>query len=406
MRPLAGSSSVWSWKGQRPLTGWRAMIAPRVPWLNLDFSVILLAALLVGTSLVFVERMQESDEAFGREGVRFALHVKKLLVALPFLFVGFFLRPRWLRKRAWALYGLALLLLCLVPIVGEERNHARSWIALPFGFDLQPSELAKVGLILALARALYRNRLEQGRDWFLPALVALLPMLLVAAQPDLGTALTIVPVTLGMLWVAGGSGRLLLGLVGAGLFLGLLAWRGEWVHGYQKKRIDVWADCFAAETLIENKNGAAFHAYQARVAIGNGGWFGTGLGRGVANEAGHLPERESDSIFAVVAEELGFAGTVFFVVLYLSFSALLFLAASRTRERFSRLLVSGVALYFAAHFFIHSGVNLGLLPMTGLTLPLVSTGGSSMLASMLALGLALGLSARHEPALDFDAFRA
>jgi rod shape determining protein RodA len=395
-----------SWKGQRPLSGWRSMIATRVPWPNLDFSALVLAMLLCATSLVFVERMQASDAAFGRDGVSFAAHVKKVTVALPFLFVGFFLRPRWLRKNALALYGLALLLLALVPFVGVERNNAKSWIALPFGFDLQPSELAKVGLVLALARVLYRNRLERAVDWLLPGVVAVVPVVLVAAQPDLGTALTIVPLTLGMLWIAGGSGRLLSGLVVAGLLLGFCAWQGEWIHGYQKKRIDVWADCFAAETLIENRNGAAFHPYMNRTSIGAGGWFGAGLGRGVANESGHLPERESDSIFSVVANELGFVGTTFFVALYLLFAALLLVAASRTRERFSRLVVSGVGLYFAAHFFIHAGVNLGLLPMTGLTLPLVSTGGSSMLASFLALGLALGLSARHEPALDFDAFRS
>ena len=190
------------------------------------------------------------------------------------------------------------------------------------------------------------------------------------------------------------------------MLVGGLAWRFEWVQGYQKKRIDTWAAGLDPNTLIENKNGAAFHTYQARVAIGNGGMWGTGLGRGVANEAGHLPERESDSIFAVIAEEGGFSGALLLVGAYLVFSGLLLAAAGRTRERFSRLVVAGVALYFAAHFFLNTGVNLGLLPMTGLTLPLVSTGGSSMLASFLALGLALGISSRQEPTLDSDAFRA
>ena len=126
----------------------------------------------------------------------------------------------------------------------------------------------------------------------------------------------------------------------------------------------------------------------------------------MANEAGHLPERESDSIFAVIAEEGGFFGATALVFLYVGLASMLLLAAGRTRERFSRLVVGGVALYFAAHFFIHVGVNIGLVPMTGLTLPLVSTGGSSLLTSFLALGLALGLSARYEPSLDRDAFRA
>ena len=129
-----------------------------------------------------------------------------LIVALPVLVFALLLRPRWLRKNAWLLYGGVILLLVLVPFIGEERNHARRWIQLPAGFDIQPSELAKIGLIVALARALYRNRLQTLADWGGPALLAFLPIVLVAAQPDLGTALTIVPVTLGLFWLAGARG--------------------------------------------------------------------------------------------------------------------------------------------------------------------------------------------------------
>jgi rod shape determining protein RodA len=398
---------VWSWKGTRPPSGWRSIVDTRIPWSKVDWSVVFLALLLVGTSLAFVHQMSESDWLHGRDDIVFESHLKKYVVAAPFLLLGFFLRPRWLRRNAWLAYGAVMLLLCLVPVIGEERNNARRWIAMPVGsFDLQPSELAKIGLILILARSLYRNRLQSIGDWVAPALFALLPMALVVKQPDLGTALTVVPVTLGMFWLAGAKGETLVAIVLVGIVLGGLAWQLEWVQGYQKKRIDVWAQSYESGPLIENKNGAAFHPYHARMGIGNGGLLGTGLGRGVANEAGHLPERESDSIFAVVAEEGGFVGATLLVVLYLVFSSLLLVTAARTRERFSRLVVGGVALFFAAHFFINVGVNLGLLPMTGLTLPLISTGGSSLMASFLALGLALGLSARREPSLDLDAFRA
>jgi cell division protein FtsW (lipid II flippase) len=216
----------------------------------------------------------------------------------------------------------------------------------------------------------------------------------------------VAPILLGMAWLAGARAEHLAAIVLSAATLGFLAYELEWVHGYQQKRVEVWAAGFDNERLIEGKNGAGFHAYQARVAIGNGGLFGTGLGRGVANEAGHLPERDCDSIFAVLAEEGGFTGALLFVLAYAGLGAGLLAAAARVRERFARLVVGGVALYFLSHFFINTGVNVGLLPMTGLTLPLVSTGGSSLLASLLALGLALGLSARHEPTLDSDAFRA
>ena len=396
---------VGSWKGMRPLRGWRSIFIPRVPWTRVDWHIILLAAGMVCTGLVFIHAMEASDVRFGRDGISLAGHVKKLVVAFPFLLFGFFLRPRWLRRNAWIVYGLVIVLLVLVPVVGEERNNARRWIPMPMGFDLQPSELAKLGLIVVLARALYRNRLQELSKWILPAFLALLPMALVVVQPDLGTALTIVPVTLGMCWLAGARARVIVGIVLAGALAGGLAWQLELVQTYQLKRIETWAATMDKVVLIESKSGAAFHAYQARVAIGNGGESGTGLGKGVANEAGHLPERESDSIFAVIAEEGGLVGSTVLIVAYLHLAGFLLIAAGRMRDRFSRLLVGGVALYFASHFLIHVAVNVGLLPMTGLTLPLISTGGSSLLASFLALGLALGLAARPERSLDLDSFR-
>jgi len=396
---------VWNWKGQRPQSGWRSAFDLRVAWLKTDWSILVLSLVLISISLIFMHRMGEMEVEYGRNDVSFAAHLKKYMVASPFLLVGYFLRARWLRKNAWLIYLVVILLLVAVPLIGVERNNARRWIALPLaGFDLQPSELAKVGLILMLARVLYRNHLENLSKWVLPSLVALLPMALVMSQPDLGTALTIVPVTLGMFWLAGARGSVLLGLCVGGLAFGTLAYQNEWVQGYQLKRIEVWANCFEPENLIAQRNGAPFHSYHARVCIGNGGMWGTGLGEGVANEAGHLPERDCDSIFAVIAEESGFAGSAGIVLLYFLYSSLMLAAAARTRERFSRLVVGGVAIFFAAHFFINVSVNLGLVPMTGLTLPLVSTGGSSLMASFMALGLALGLSARRERSLDMDAF--
>jgi rod shape determining protein RodA len=398
--------SVWSIKGQRPLTGWRSALCLRMPWSRLDWPILLVALGMVALGLVFVDHMAQADELFGHEyKISSEKQLTKALLALPSLALGLVLRPRWLRRNAYLLYGCALALLCLVPILGEERNGAKLWIPLPFGFDLQPSELVKIGLILALSRALYCNRLAEVRDWRTPAALALVPTLIVVAQPDLGTALTLVPVALGLFYLAGARRRVLAGLVAGAVLIAFAAWRFDWIQGYQKKRIDTWVSCIEPETLIENRNGAAFHLYMARTFIGNGGLTGKGLGRGVANETGHLPERGSDSIFAVIAEEGGFLGAGALVVGYLVFAALFLVAAGRTRERFSRLVIAGTGLYFAAHFAINAGVNLGLIPMTGLTLPLMSTGGSSLLVSLALLGMALGVSARAEVSLDSDSFR-
>jgi rod shape determining protein RodA len=277
---------------------------------------------------------------------------------------------------------------------------------LPLGFDLQPSEPAKLAVILMLAGALHQSRLRHVGDWFRPAIFALVPMTLVALQPDLGTAMTLAPITLGMFYVAGVRARTLLALLCGVLLAGVLAFQVGLLHEYQLQRIDTWLESWSPAPLIHARNGAAFHTYHARVAIGDGEWFGTGLGAGVANEAAHLPERDCDSIFAVAAEEGGFIGGSALIGLYALLIVLILHSASQVRERFSRLVVTGVGLYFASHLFVNVGVNLGLVPMTGLTLPLLSTGGSSLATSFFAIGLVLGLASHQEPSLDKDAFQA
>ncbi len=374
-----------------------------VRWGEVDWHILATALALLGIGLIFLSAMAESGAGSGRGAIDFGNHLEKLAVSLPAIALGFLLRPRWLRSQAWLIYSACIGLLLLVPIIGEERNNARRWIPTP-AFDLQPSELAKIAVIVMLGRVLHRNRLKRAEDWWGPLIVALLPMGLVALQPDLGTALTMVPVTLGMLYLAGARASVIGRFVGGVALLGVLAFQFDWVHGYQAERIDTWLESYEAQDLIEGRRGGAFHRFQASVSIGEGGMYGKGLGRGIANETGYLPERDSDSIFAVIAGESGFLGSASLLLLYTVLVLLMMGRASTMRDRFSRLVVGGIAIYFGAHMFINVAVNLGLLPMTGLTLPLFSTGGSSLLASFTALGLALGLASHQEPLLDGDAF--
>jgi rod shape determining protein RodA len=387
---------------------------PRIPlslrglrWFEMDWHVLAIAAALLALGVTLVRAMAQADQAMERDGIVFGNHLTKVAVTLPALVLGLALRPRWLRRRAWAIYAMFLSLLLVLPFIGSDHNGARRWIKMPGGFDLQPSELAKIGLILALARVLYRNRLERLRDWGPPLAAALVPMALVAREPDLGTAMSFVPITLGMLYLAGAKPKVILRFLAGAAVIGVLAWQLQFgVQGYQLQRLETWLHSFRAVDLIAERNGAAFHSYHARVAIGNGGLFGTGIGEGVANRTGILPERDCDSVFAVIAEELGWVLTAGVMCLYMLMIALLLGSASGIRDRFSRLAAGGIAMYFAAHFVINVSVNLGLIPMTGITLPLFSTGGSSLLTTFLALGLATGLAARSEPALDKDAFQA
>ena len=391
-----------------------AFLLPKSPfslqglrWFELDWHVLAIAGALLLVGIALVRAMALADEAQDRRGVDFGRHVQIVALTLPVILIGMSLRPRWLRRKAWVIYGLSVAVLLLLPFVGSVHNGARRWIRMPGAFDLQPSELAKIGLVLFLARVLYRNRLARARDWGPPLAAALFPMALVAKQPDLGTAMSFVPITLGMLYLAGARAKVIGWFLAGAAAVVLIACEFKiGMHGYQLQRLETWVQNLQTEKLIEGRNGTAFHTYHARVAIGNGGLLGTGIGEGVANRTGILPERECDSVFAVLAEELGWVFTSGVMTLYVLMIALLLGSAGGIRDRFSRLAVGGIAMYFAGHFMINVGVNLGLIPMTGITLPLFSTGGSSLLTTFLALGLALGLAAHSEPALDKDAFQA
>lgn len=393
-----------------PFSPARVFSLRAVRWFELDWHVLALAIGLLVLGLVFIRAMSEADALAERAGdtsaVSFARHFKKMVLCLPAIVIALALRPRFLRRNAYLLFAGSIALLLLVQVVGGSRNGSQRWIPLPGGFDLQPSELAKIAVILALARVLYRNRLERAKDWGPPLAIALLPMALVALQPDLGTALTLVPITLGMLYVAGARASVLLRFVIGAVVVGACVWQFQiGVHDYQLQRIQTWVDGFRAQDLIDARGGPAFHSYHARVSIGNGGFFGQGIGQGVANQAAYLPERDCDSIFAVVAEELGLVGTTCVLLAYGLMIALMMGSASAIRDRFSRLAAGGIAMYFAAQLFVNVSVNLGLVPMTGVTLPLFSTGGSSMLVTFTMLGLFLGLASHREPSLDRDSFR-
>jgi rod shape determining protein RodA len=380
----------------------RWLRSPR--WREFDWHILAIALVIFAIGLLFIQAISGDEHISGRQKVDFNGHLKKVVVAVPCFLIALYIRPRWLRRNAWLLYGMCLTLVALVPFIGVERNNARRWIDLRF-YDLQPSELVKLGVILILARVLQSNRLRSLSDWRLPVALVILPILFIFKQPDLGTAMTLVPITLGMFYLAGARARTITKLVLASVVLGVCAYQFQWIEGYQGERIETWLSSYEAKELIENKHGAAFHAYQARTAIGNGYLFGTGLGEGVATRVRSLPELDSDSVLAVILEEAGLIGGGAMLLAYALFIALIFISASEMRDRFARLVVGGIGLYFAAHLFIHCGVNLGLLPMTGLPLPLVSTGGTSLLMSLTAIGLALGLSSHYERTLDEDSFK-
>ncbi|MBF0127092.1 MAG: rod shape-determining protein RodA [Magnetococcales bacterium] len=285
------------------------------------------------------------------------------------------------RRFAYLAYGMSLLLLVATLIMGSVGMGARRWLDLGI-FRLQTSEVMKVALILALARYFHDRAGGHGlswRDFGIPFLMILIPMGLIVKQPDLGTAVLLGGVGLSMIVVAGLSWRVLLVLlVGFGASLPM-AWSG--LHTYQKQRI---ITLFAPE---QDPLGAGYHIIQSKIAVGSGGLTGKGFMAGSQSQLNFLPERHTDFIFSVLAEEWGFLGGVTLLTLYVLIIMRALMITEMANDRFGLLTVVGATLLFSIQILVNVGMVLGLLPVVGVPLPLISYGGSSMVTLMIAMGL-------------------
>ncbi|AWR86292.1 rod shape-determining protein RodA [Meiothermus taiwanensis] len=282
---------------------------------------------------------------------------------------------------AFPLYAVSLVLLVLVLLVGREINGAKAWFNLgPLSF--QPLELAKIGLILVLAKVLAARPLERWLDYALPVLLAAPVLGLVLIQPDLGGTLVLIAGLLGMLFVRGmPTIHIVVGLLAVLVLVPTVVWPN--LSQYQRDRVEILFD------LSKDPKGKGFQQIQSTIAIGSGGLMGKGFGAGTQTQLGFVPERQTDFIYAVLAEEWGFVGASTLMVLY----ALLFFRLGRMALECvrleDRLIIVGVLSMLAFQVVVNIAVTLGLAPVTGLTLPLVSKGGSSLIMVYLGLGLAL-----------------
>jgi rod shape determining protein RodA len=292
----------------------------------------------------------------------------------------------WLGRRrivrlSYLGYAVAIFLLILTRLFGVEVNGARSWLELGPLPRFQPSELAKIALIMALALALHERPIQNLLSYLRPAILVALPFGLIFLAPDLGGALVIAAIGAGMLLVRGIPWRhlALFALVTA-VALPTVVWPNLAPHQRQRLEIFINPD--------SDPRGMGFQVIQSRIAIGSGGLWGKGYGQGTQSQHGFIPERHHDFIFPVLAEEGGFVGAVVLLILYgLLFWRLVAMAAECPLER-DQLLIVGVLSKIAFQSLLNVGVTLGLAPVTGLTLPLVSYGGTSLIATLLALSLA------------------
>lgn len=282
-----------------------------------------------------------------------------------------------LRNLAKPLYFFIVLMLIAVFILGVETRGALRWFPLGI-FNIQPSEFAKPILILYLAKFWSENspswrNIFRSLLWFLPV------FLLIFKQPDLGSSLTIIAIWLGLLLAAHISTKKILVLVLIALFIIPSSW--FFLHSYQKERI------FSFLTPEADPLGKGYNLIQSTIAVGSGQMFGRGLGRGTQSRLQFLPEFRTDFIFASIAEELGFMGSVLILVLYLFLLGYCLRAAYRAVNAFYLLVSFGVVSMFLFQTIVNIGMNIGLLPITGITLPLISYGGSSLVSVFISLGM-------------------
>jgi rod shape determining protein RodA len=296
------------------------------------------------------------------------------------------------------LYLLNVALLALVLVIGKQTYGAIRWIDLGF-FDLQPSELAKPLLVITLGCFLARREEKiASLGTFLLSVLFIVPVLvLVFLQPDLSTAIVLVAIWLGMVWVAGIRPAYLVGLLFLGIPAGFLAWRFI-LADYQKARLLLFMDPY------QDLWGGGYNILQAWTAIGSGGWLGKGFGQGTQSQLHFLPVRHADFIFAVICEELGFLGAIALLVMLLVFLWQVLQVSTRAGDSLGRLIAVGVASGIAFQSLANIGMNLGVMPVTGLPLPLISYGGSSLISTLLALGLVQSVSG-HQQRSPFEPLR-
>jgi rod shape determining protein RodA len=314
--------------------------------------------------------------------------VRNLMVAFVALWIAANIPPQTLLRLALPIYIGGIVLLLGVAFFGEVRNGARRWLNLGFG-TIQPSEIMKIAVPLALAWWFHRH--EEGlrmRDYFVAGLLLALPVGLIARQPDLGTSLLIFASGFFVIFLAGLSWKVILGLGAAGLASLPLLW--TMLHDYQRQRVMTLLD------PMQDPLGSGYHIIQSTIAIGSGGVLGKGWLNGTQAQLDFLPERSTDFIFAVYGEEFGLIGTAVLVLLYLLIIGRGLMIAANASTTFARLVAGAITLTFFTYAFVNMGMVTGILPVVGVPLPLISYGGTALLSILIGFGILMSIATHKQ----------
>lgn len=375
---------------------------------RLNWTVIVCAGLLcaVGMLSLWTFSPPDWDDPKVMKNV-FVRQAAFLTIGLAVLAVA--VLPNYLhaRRAAWFFYAVCIAALAALLVLGRHTRGARGWFMVG-PFMVQPAEFAKIATVLLLARCLmYQKNLHKVTGMFLPFLVAGAPMVLIFLQPDFGTTALFVPVILAMLWAAGARTAHMIVLVLLISAAVPLAFRFG-LKEYQRNRLL----SFAAPEKVPKE--LRYQQDQSVKACGSGGVTGRGLGESGIGYSFYIPDRHTDFVYSLVAEELGFVGSTFVLLLFSVFIYQALKMAYQSREPFGRLVVVGLTTFLAFQVYINVGMTIGVAPITGLTLPLISYGGSSLLTTMFMVGLILNVGARWVPSfssrelndqVEFSAFK-
>jgi rod shape determining protein RodA len=357
-------------------------------------SIVVGLLLFVGTLLVWAA----TRDRYTRNGLDGQYYLKRhiinILIGLVLAYGTTVIDYRLLRAYTPFLWGAGVLglVIVLLPGLGSEVNGAKAWIALPGGFQIQPAELAKIAIIIGMSMILSERSHDSdgptSADVLQSLAVAAIPVLLIILQPDMGTILIISAAVVTIIAVSGAPARWVTALLLIAVLGGFVAVKAGVISEYQVNRLQTFVDPNA------DTQGAGYQLRQARITVGSGGLIGTGLFNGPQTNGRFVPEQQTDFIFTVAGEELGFIGSGAILILYLILLMRGFSIARRTNDPFGRLVCTGVIAWFAFQIFENIGMTLGLMPMTGVPLPFISYGGSSMFATLIGIGLLQNVHAR------------
>src|SRR5216683_2435543 len=356
--------------------------------LHFDWTVFLLTLMLAGLGLISVMSASYAgphkalDPLVMRQLIWIAAGTAAMLITVVVDYRAF-------QTYAYPIYVIVVLLLIMVLGMGHATGGSKRWINLGL-FKLEPSELAKIAVVFVMVRYLREEPPKGGwrlRQMIIPFILLGIPAALVLKQPDLGTGLTLVMITITLIFVSGLNWRTMAMLALAGMLAAPLSW--HYLKPYQRQRLVTFLNP-QADPL-----GAGYHIIQSEIAIGAGGPFGKGFLNGTQARLNFLPEQHTDFIFAVFAEEFGLAGSIILLTLYASLIARGAWIARHARERFGALLAIGLTAIVFWQVAINIGMATGMLPVVGITLPLVSYGGSSLIAMMAAMGILININTRR-----------